>query len=157
MKPLLLLDIDGVLSPDAARSVPVGFVEYELGEYQVRLAHEHGGWLRSLGSDFELVWATSWEQDANRLISPLLDLPVLPFVEFTKGRAAGTWKLPAVADFVGDRPCAWIDDELESDADVWARARARPTLLLRADPARGLTDGHVAELRRFAAELNIGV
>lgn len=156
MRPLLLVDIDGVLSPDAAPSTPAGFVEYDLDEYQVWLAREHGEWLRALADDFDLVWATSWEGDANRLLCPLLGLPELPVVEFRTGRAGGTWKLPAVVDYVGDRPFAWLDDELGRDADGWAASRRHPTLLLRVDPVRGLTSDHVARLRYFAAEVARG-
>lgn len=151
---MLLLDIDGVLSPDAAPATPAGFVEHALGEYQVRIAQQHGEWLRSLLGEFDLVWATSWEDDANRLISPLLGLPRLPFIEFTEGRAIGTWKLPCVVRFVGNRPCAWVDDELDSDADDWARAREIPTLLVRADPSQGLTRRQITALRRFAARVS---
>jgi hypothetical protein len=157
VKPLLLLDVDGVLNPFAVRPgiVPSGFVEHTILGYRVLLARRHGDWLTSLADRFELVWATTWEEDANELISPLVGLPMnLPVIAFPAPQAPGTWKLPAVAAFVADRPAAWIDDDLGSDAQEWASLRPAPTLLLRADPSLGLVRRHIDALERFARRLS---
>jgi hypothetical protein len=47
-RPLLLLDIDGVLNPFAAPGCPDGYAELVLfaGEEPVRVNPGHGGWLR---------------------------------------------------------------------------------------------------------------
>lgn len=159
-KPLLLLDVDGVLNPFAAGPVvPPGFTEHTLQGYRVLLTRRHGQWLDPLADRFEFVWATTWEEDANALIAPLVGLPTdLPVVSFADAdvERPGTWKLPAVAAFVGDRPAAWIDDDLGRDADEWAAARSVPTLLLRADPSVGLVRRHIDSLDRFARRLSRG-
>ena len=154
--PLLLLDVDGVLNPFAVRPgvVPPGFTEYTLLGYRVLLTARHGEWLAPFREWFEVAWATTWELDANALIAPRVGLPAdLPVVRFGDVDRTAGWKLPAVAAFCGDRPVAWIDDDLGREADDWARARAAPTLLLRADPEVGLARRHIKALERFSDRL----
>ncbi|GAA1987647.1 HAD domain-containing protein [Kitasatospora viridis] len=150
--PLLLLDIDGVLNPFAAAACPPGFREYRffLGEDPVRLNRAHGPWLAALAGSFELVWATGWEEEANRLVAPVLGLPRLPVITFPPKPFAPSAKVPAVAAHVGDRPAAWIDDALTPQAHTWAAARRADTLLLGADPAVGLTRAMVHRLTAWS-------
>ncbi len=162
-KPLLLVDIDGVLNPFTADSVPDGFEEHHLAGMRVLLSRAHGEWLRELGSEFELVWATTWEAEANLLIGPLIGLPELPFITFTPSEPTFegyTIKLPDVIAFVGDRPAAWIDDDLSSDVRYWSHWRRTelgiPTLLVDVYPRLGLSESHVERLRSFAAEIRSG-
>jgi hypothetical protein len=147
--PYLLLDVDGVLNPLATKR-PVGFLRYELSGFEVFLSAVHGAKLNTLAQWFDLVWATTWEHEAPLLIAPPLGLPPdLPVIEFTRGRADETWKLHAVRDFVGDRPLAWVDDELGSDAYQWAEERKSQTLLVQPDPTVGLVDEHFTRLELF--------
>jgi len=78
--PLLLLDVDGVLNPFVAPACPPGYTEHEFfpGEEPVRLCSAHGPWLQELATRFQIVWATAWGADANRLLAPLLQIPDLP-------------------------------------------------------------------------------
>jgi len=103
---------------------------------------------------FDVVWATTWEHKANEAISPLLGLPRLPVVEFGTSRSGDTWKLAKVAERAGDRPLAWVDDELFADARAWAEQREPATLLLRPSSSVGLTDEHFAELQAFGRAMN---
>jgi hypothetical protein len=154
-RPLLLVDVDGVLNPWFAPRCPDGFREYSFfpGE-RVLLSEGHGALLRELASSFELVWATAWEHKANRLICPVIALPELPVIEFPlTGPDYRFRKLPAVIDSVGDRPCAWIDDEHQPDHYHWARERGVPTLLVDIDPAEGLTLRVAEQLAQWAAAL----
>lgn len=151
-KPLLLIDVDGVLNPriGLVAPVPEPFVEYRDPVIRLALAPLHGAWLLELGELFELTWATSWEADANRVIGPRIGLPPLPHIELRDVDQPGTWKLGAVRRFVGDRAAAWIDDDLGLDVEEWAMQRQAPTFLVRTDPRIGFLREHVDALAEFA-------
>lgn len=147
-KPLLLLDVDGVLNPFAAEACPEGYREYLFfeGEEPVRLCPVHGSWLAELAEHYELVWATGWEDEANEFLAPVLALPRLPVIRFPAVPFAPAEKVPAIAAFVGELPVAWIDDAHTPEAHAWAAARTAPTLLVGTDPAQGLTQDMIGEL-----------
>ena len=71
-----------------------------------------GRLLGHLANRFELVWASSWEDNENLVLASALGLPTLPVVRFavpTREAPGGrhdrrTWQLPSVVRFVGDRP-----------------------------------------------------
>lgn len=151
-RPLLLLDVDGVLNPLANRPPP-GFRLQRIDGYEVALSAQHQRWLSELAQSFDLAWATTWEQSANESIGPLLGLPEIPVVRFVGERAGDTWKLETVRRFVGDRPLVWIDDELFLDAYEWARTRDAPTLLIRPSSSVGMTSAHFDQICQFRAGL----
>jgi hypothetical protein len=116
--PLFLLDVDGVLNPFAAPACPPGYTEHEFfpGEEPVQLCPAHGPWLHELATRFQIVWATAWGAEANRLLAPLLQLPDLPVIGFPPVPFHPGDKLPAVIRFARRRPLTWIDDALTSEA-----------------------------------------
>ena len=139
--PLLLLDVDGVLNPYGAEC-PAGFTEHMLFPDEidpVRVCLDHGAWIAELAGAYEVVWATGWGEEANRLLGPLLGIPRLPVLSFPQVPFSADLKVPAIDALAGDRPAAWIDDMLGPVAYDWADHRPAPTLLLPADPAIGLT------------------
>lgn len=157
-KPVLFVDVDGVLSV-------FGFpVEADLPgpfHWVDGIAHciptHVGPRLERLASDFELVWATGWEEKANEYLPHILGLSVseLPVLTFD-GRAvfgSSHWKLDAIDEYAGGRPAAWIDDNLDHTCEEWAATREAPTLLVRTDPRTGITDEHVDLLLGWAADL----
>jgi hypothetical protein len=79
-RPLLYLDIDGVLNPVCPTAA---FTAHDILDYTVLLCDDHPAWLRELADMYTLVWATTWEHDANRHIAPLLGLDPLPVVELS--------------------------------------------------------------------------
>jgi hypothetical protein len=157
-KPVLLVDVDGVISlfgfdPDkrpAGRFVWVdGIAHY--------LSATAGGHLRELAPRFELVWCSGWEDRANEYLPHALELPdPLPHLSFegAPGESNRHWKLDAIDAYVGrTRPLAWIDDD-HSNCEPWARERPGPTLLLTTEAQKGITAEHVERLLRWAAELD---
>ncbi|NJO82465.1 MAG: hypothetical protein HC828_06335 [Blastochloris sp.] len=68
--PLVLLDVDGVLIPYAAPERPLHAVSVPSEDEDAWLLPQHGVWLRTLVSTATLIWATGWEDDANRIIAP---------------------------------------------------------------------------------------
>jgi len=157
--PILFLDVDGVISlfgfsPDLGQ-LP-GALHWIDGVAHC-IPHETGERVATLAEHFELVWATGWEERANDHLPHLLKLPFreLPCLTFD-GRAvfgSAHWKLEAIEEYAGERPAAWIDDNLNEDCHAWAMRRAAPTLLVETSPPVGLTDEHVSELVRWAERL----
>jgi hypothetical protein len=109
-----------------------------------------------------LVWATTWGEDANACIAPLLGLPPLPVLSWPEpseaderdARAGRHWKTrPIVAQAAG-RAFAWVDDEITRADRDWVDAHHEgPALLHRIDPQRGLQPGDYAVLEAWAAKL----
>ena len=154
--PILFLDVDGVISvfgfsPSGERLPgPLHWIDGvahcipdEVGPRLVRLAER-----------FELVWATGWEERANEHLPLLLKLPeaTLPVLLF-QGRAvfgSADWKVEAIDAYAGERPAAWIDDNIDEACRQWAQDRAAPTLLVEARSDVGISEEHVEELLAFA-------
>jgi hypothetical protein len=156
-RPLLLVDVDGVISlfgfPSHAR--PAGRFEMVDGiaHFISATAGEH---LRLLADAFEPVWCTGWEEKANEYLPHALgfDGP-WPYLSFERAAGPGVstqghWKLDAIDAHGRTRPLAWIDDAHGSACETWAAARRAPTLLVTTEQAVGLTDAHVAELLAWA-------
>jgi HAD domain in Swiss Army Knife RNA repair proteins len=177
-KPLLLVDIDGVVSlfgpsqalggpgarrpddalaGDAPPAVEGSFHSIDgIPHFLSSTAAAH---LQDLSETFELVWASGWEEKANEYLPRLLGLPApLPFIRFTaRENANGTghahWKLSSIATYARDRSLAWIDDAFNPACHDWAAARPAPTLLVATVPERGLTGSEAQSLREWARRL----
>jgi hypothetical protein len=157
-RPLLLVDIDGVVSLfgfDHRQPPPGRFVSVDgLVHYLSQGAAEQ---LLALGHRFELTWCSGWEEKADEHLPQALGLPAgLPHLSFTDGgdQPGRHWKLDAIDAFAGpDRPLAWVDDTHDESCRSWATARAAPTLLITTDPATGLTPAQAASLTAWARAL----
>lgn len=121
-RPLLFLDVDGVISP-VGSNPPPGFTRVAADDFSVVWNPAHRTSFAVLADLFEVVWATTWEHQANTAFSPRLGFPDLPVIEFSEQRKGDTWKLADIADYAGDRPAAWVDDSLFTDAFRWAETR----------------------------------
>lgn len=156
MRPLLLIDIDGVISLfsfEEGERPPGGFHWVDgMPHFLSATAAEH---LLSLQERFELVWASGWEERANEYLPHLLGVPALPHLRFERavGRANAHWKLDAIDAHAGERPLAWIDDAFNDACHAWAQKRTAPTLLVQTEPASGLTEHETRLLREWAGSL----
>jgi hypothetical protein len=157
-KPLLFVDIDGVISlfgfapaaPPAGTWTSVDGVPHLISA----AASRH---LLALAHAFDLVWCSGWEEKADEHLTSALGLPVRPpFLTFSPPEGTVHWKLRSVERHAGDRPLAWIDDAFDDSCHAWAAARRAPTLLVATDPAIGLGEDHVARLEAFARTLRTG-
>ncbi|MFD5087640.1 HAD domain-containing protein [Kitasatospora sp. NPDC058201] len=155
-KPLLFLDVDGVLNP-VCPGPETDFDAHTMLGYTVLLSPRHGTWLRELAAGYELVWATTWEEHANAHIAPAIGLPELPLVRFTGYTPQpGDPRVPLMELFsarkwapllryAAGRPFAWVDDVIPGRlvrSALWRRDR----VLLPIDPGRGLERRHVDRL-----------
>ncbi|MFI7410435.1 HAD domain-containing protein [Streptomyces sp. NPDC049627] len=152
---LLFLDVDGTLIPFGAErpypcyEPPRPLPEAAAHPLLTRVDPALGTRLRRLAAlGCELVWATTWMDDANAALAPWLGLPPLPVVDWPDdgaephlGAHGLHWKTrPLVARAAG-HPFVWVDDEI-TDADrAWvAGHHPSAALLHRVDPRQGLTD-----------------
>ncbi len=158
LPPILFVDVDGVISlfgfsPEVA---PPGSFHYIEGIIHC-VSSTAGERLGRLADHFELVWATGWEERANEYLPRLLGLsaPELPTLSFDGHAVWGSahWKVAAIDEYAGDRPAAWIDDNLDERCERWARERSAPTLLVPTDPAVGIDEEHVERLLEWACDV----
>jgi hypothetical protein len=156
-RPLLFLDVDGPLIPFGSSS---GRPHTTAGGSPTspdqgnpllkRLDPERGPRLLALGC--QLIWATTWMEEANEVVSPLIGLPELPVLEWPvpcadKGPHGLHWKTSHLVEWADGRPFIWVDDEISTMDRLWVDAsHPGPSLLHRVDPITGLVDADFCAL-----------
>lgn len=185
--PVVALDVDGVLNPlPLAVAEPVELVcrlddyvehwvvlepgvvhnEFLRGagqeglEAMIRLSPTHGAWIRSLlDRGVEVVWSTTWEEHANRVVAPLLGIPELPVgCTYDGDSSAGHWHPEMLSDHYPSRwkarvlrskyrgrALAWVDDAIDSFIEL----RQDPTLTVGVDDRVGLTAAQMDEVETW--------
>jgi hypothetical protein len=153
-KPLLFVDIDGVVSlfGFGSTAVPARCSWHQVDGIVHLLSHEAAEHLQALEAHYEVVWCSGWKDRANDHLPHVLR--VGPYPHLTFGASEGHWKLASVIAHAGDRPLAWIDDDVNDAVRAWAAERAAPTLIVETAPSSGLTAAHAERLRSFAQALD---
>jgi len=160
MRPILAVDVDGVISLFGFEERPEGpGIRFEMVDGVPHcISLVAGDRLRRLGEWFELLWATGWEDKANFYLPNLLGIPELPHISFDGAARFGSahWKLGPLDEYGQGRPLAWIDDSFDESCYEWAEKRSEPTLLVPTEPHLGLEEAHVAALEFWAGQLDGG-
>jgi hypothetical protein len=152
-KPLLLLDIDGVLNLFDAR-IPTGkhwwttkgqirremrtpdhLRDAVVAGYELVLDPRHTEWMSELEEVVEPIWATMWQENAWLVgleVGFGVDWDFIDFDSFytplakfqaRTGNGVGPYKQPGIAAILGDRPGIWVDDDMTREQLAWAKAR----------------------------------
>jgi hypothetical protein len=106
-----------------------------------------------------LVWATTWEDEANAEITPRLGLPPLPVVNWPEPSAEDAredqwlglcWKTRTVVAWAAGRSFAWAGDEITSSDRAWVSAHHNGGALLHhVSSHTGLADEDFAALDQW--------
>lgn len=166
MRPVLLVEVDGPPNPYAAkphrrpegcrthrlptprreaaerrRPTEWGLPNKPAKPLRVRLDPDRGPALLAL--PFDLVWATTWEEETDAFVAPVLGLPELPFIAWASPRSepgGGVFrKTPEIVAGAEGRASAWVDDGITEADRTWVKEHHDgPALLHRVDPRRGL-------------------
>lgn len=154
--PLIILDVDGVLSP--LRSMRRESTWGDWGtcpgaQVRVPVSEAMG---RALGQlPGEIVLCSDWGTRAS-VVSEALGWGEVPALR-RELPSRWWWKLDAVRAFLGARPrrpIAWVDDELRNhpEAAAWMMRAGVPALLLSPDPREGVTPEDVDRLMAFCRD-----
>jgi hypothetical protein len=177
MRPVIMLDVDDVLNwlerhghkpPYCGCTVHRTWVRRRITasngrEYVVHLDPANGPRLRRLATTgaADLAWCTSWGDEANWLIGPLLGLPHLPVIPLGPEPAKeslvpfGKWKAGKAARWAAadGRPALVLDNEPEFPDAFKAAGLTQPWKVITVDPATALTPDHLAEGAAWLAGL----
>ncbi|MFJ5693826.1 HAD domain-containing protein [Arthrobacter sp. NPDC093125] len=155
MKPLILLDIDGVLNPVAHPNGGGDGPDVALSDAKVSL-------VRRLSRCGRIAWVSTSPEDLTAELESQLQLEMEPLrVELAMRESdveEPTPKLRAVTEWLAEKASAgeadwdavvWIDDVLGPDAHEWADGFGQPVLLEKTSPEEGLTKEQVASVESF--------
>jgi hypothetical protein len=159
-RPLLFLDVDGPLLPFGEGPERQGR-NTTPDSHLARLTSEVGRRLAALPCD--LIWATTWENEANTEIASRIGLPRLPVVNWPDPSGEHEredqwfglcWKTRALVTWAAGRPFAWVDDEItDADRDWVSTHHSGRALLHHVDSYRGLADEDFATLDHWLGAL----
>jgi hypothetical protein len=152
-RPLILLDIDGVINVhngDLLEGYAGHYLEVDGVGGFVAARDDLEPLLHRLAAIGDLMWASGWNDAGPVLLARLIPwLGHLPHLTF-EWEGFNVEKLPTIKAVVGDRDVVWLDDLMPSEASAWAAERSARTLLVTVDPEIGLDEHHVAAIEAWA-------
>jgi hypothetical protein len=143
-KPVLLLDVDGVLN-----AFPPGYEErmVRLSGVGFHPTQTTLPFMRWAWEKFTVFWLTAWFGSANE-IADWAKLPRRPFLGDPKD--FGDYKLKAVSEKFHEFPgkVVWIEDGIGEAAEAWVKER-KNILYVETDPFVGVTEDHIKTMTAF--------
>jgi hypothetical protein len=155
MKPIILLDINGVLNPKLQPDDRSDGPNPHLSDLKAAL-------VRRLATKGRLAWVSTSPEDLMDSLEAQLKLEVNPLRVAIDSEpddeGQQTPKLGAVARWLNNMEAegaadwdavVWIDGLLGADVHDWAHQYHQPVLLEKPDPEEGLTEAHVVAVQVF--------
>ncbi|MBT2566249.1 hypothetical protein J7I84_07005 [Arthrobacter sp. ISL-85] len=155
MKPLILLDINGVLNPkvqpEDSSDAPNPHLSDLKAALVLRLATKGRiAWVSTSADDFVDSLEQQLELEPKPLRVPITPEPDDEDQQTPKLGSVVRWlaKMEAEGDTDWDG-IVWIDDALGQDVHDWAHQYHHPVLLEKPEPEDGLTEAHVVAVQVF--------
>lgn len=158
-RPVLMLDIDGVLAPLDRRQQGCTYRSVDAGGWQgaVTVVVEVIEALRDLITRriVDARWLTSWENEARTCFAPAVGLPRLPVYGASDAPVRADevwWKTGVVERYLAEaeRRVMWVDDELTVHGALDLAITDTRLRLLEIDPLVGLTLDDLATIKSWA-------
>ena len=135
------LDVDGVInslnSLDGLHwPVPTELLwVYEANGFDLYVPHYMAALIQAIDAQTEIVWCTTWEENANEWISPIMEIPERRVLLPDPADESLNWKEASVLVDMVTNPCAgaiWIEDHGYALDERFAEAGVHPvdTVLL---------------------------
>ena len=152
----LLLDVDGVLNPVGARCPD--WQEWNVTKCRgLPITHslELGRAIAEL--DVEVIWLSTWRDEANKWIGPLFGWPghsVILVDDEDMLSWRSWWKLDAAKKLYAEepRPFIWADDDLGTMAEAYEWCRDADGLPIVPRSEVGLTPAQLIEMREYVTK-----
>lgn len=177
-KPMLMLDIDGVLNLFGGRgTADMPLVQstdiHIAGSFVVRVPEGTLSRIERLSEWFDIHWFTMWNENAERSFAPVVGLPFFPYlkVDWFAGenvlrerhpenwrdvsRVLWTAKTPLVPGHANGRPFIWVDDDTTLVDTAWLRQHPDVNenfMIITVDPWEGLTENTVRQAIAWATQ-----
>lgn len=151
MEKMLLLDIDGVMSP-------LNSIAYD--EYII-VPNDYSTWtipftnynvlMDVFESGNKVVWASAWEEVSNN-INHSLKLPKFDYIKFTDTSSYDWFKFFNVKEFVENVDknveVLWVDDEIPEDVFDWIEQHENLSYI-KPDSGEGLNEDERIKILEF--------
>lgn len=155
MKPIILLDVNGVLNPKLQPDDSSSGANARLSDLMAAL-------VRRLATKGRIAWVTTSHEDVLDGLEAQLMLEVNPLrVAITpvpddedrqtpKLGSVARWLNKMEAESAADWDAiVWVDGALGTDVHDWAHQYHQPVLLEKPNPKEGLTEAHVVAVQVF--------
>ena len=155
MKPIILLDVNGVLNPKLPPDGSSNGGNAHVSDLKAAL-------VRRLATKGRIAWVSTSPDDVLDGLEAQLELEVNPLrVAITpvqddedkqtpKLGPVARWLNKMEAESAADWDAiVWVDDALGTDVHDWAHQYHQPVLLEKPNPEEGLTEAHVVAVQVF--------
>lgn len=155
MKPIILLDVNGVLNPKLESGERSDDRSPRLSDLKAALVSRLAtkgriAWVSTSPEDFLDSLETQLRLDATPLRVAITPEPGDEDQQSPKLGSVARWLNKMESEGNADWDAiVWIDDELGADVHEWAHQYNQPVLLEKPDPDEGLTEAHVVAVQVF--------